>query len=169
MTKRARTTAALVLMTAALSVAPAASAHGLRDVLWRIANEASVRQDGIGDRAATTQNGAANGSAIDQNGDNLTASVHQSGDANSAAIRQFGRNNTGAITQNGAGNETCLIQFGRNVNGEIVQNGDGARTGVLQTRHASMPIPVEMCQTDRRHAGGLILSAARLTVFGNRR
>ena len=165
---RKTTAVAAALMVAALSVAPQASAQSFRDVLRRIANEASVRQNGAGDRAATTQRGAANGSAIEQNGDNLTASVRQNGDANNAAIRQFGRNNAGSITQNGSGNDACLIQFGRNVNGEIVQNGDGGRTGVLQTPRASMPIPVEMCQTDRHHAAGLIMAAARLSILGVR-
>jgi hypothetical protein len=157
-------------MVAALSVAPQASAHGFRDVLRRIANEASVRQDGRSDRAATTQNGAANGSAIEQNGDNLTASVRQSGDANNAAIRQFGSNSTGSITQNGSGNDACLLQIGRNVNGEIVQNGDNQSTGLLQTRRGSVPIPVETCQSyDRHHAAGLIMQVARRSILGKRR
>ena len=166
---RKTTAVAAALMVAAMNFAPQASAHGLRDVLRRIANEASVRQNGSNDRAATAQSGGANGSLIEQNGDSLTASVRQNGDANNAAIRQFGRNNTGSITQNGSGNDACLIQFGRSVNAEIVQNGDGGRTGVLQTPRASMPIPVEMCQTDRHHAAGLIASAVRLSILGSRR
>jgi hypothetical protein len=96
--------------------------------------------------------------------------VQQNGDANSAAIRQIGRNSTGSITQNGAGNAACLIQVGRNVNGEIVQNGDGQSTGLLQTRHRSMPIPVETCQSyDRRHAVGFLMRATRAALFEGRR
>ena len=170
--KKAYKTAAVAaaLMMGALSVAPQASAHGACDVLRRITNEASVRQDGAGDRAATTQAGAANGSAIEQNGDNLTASVSQNGDANTAAIRQFGRNSTGSITQNGSGNEACLIQVGRNVSGEIVQNGDNQSTGLLQTRRGSVPIPVETCQSyNRHHAVGLIMQVARRSILANRR
>lgn len=168
---KARKTAAVAaaLMMGAISVAPPASAHGARDWLRLIANEASARQDGAGDRAATAQVGAANGSAIEQNGDNLSASVSQNGDANTAAIRQFGRNSTGSITQNGSGNEACLIQVGRNVSGEIVQNGDNQSTGLLQTGHRSMPIPVEICQSyDRHHAIGLIRHVALRSILGTR-
>jgi len=170
--KKARKASAIAtaLVIAAVGVAPQASAHGFRDVVQRLANEASVQQDGAADRAATTQNGAANGSAIQQSGDNLTANVQQNGDGNTAAIRQFGRNSTGSITQNGSGNDACLIQVGRNVNGEIVQNGDNQSTGLLQTRHRSIPIPVEMCQShDRRHAAGFLMRTARLALIASRR
>ncbi len=170
MNKNARIVAAAALMTAAFCVAPPASAFGLRDVLRQAANEAIVQQHGRGNGAATTQNGAANGSMIEQTGEHHTASVRQNGDTNTAAIRQFGANNAGAITQNGSGNDACLVQVGRNVSGEIVQNGDNETTGVLQTRRAAVPIPVELCQDYHgRHAGRLVMQAAWGSMFGVKR
>lgn len=89
----------------------------------RIANSATVNQEGAGNAGAVTQNGQ----------------------ANAALIGQYGYDNSATIRQDGYGNAACIIQSGVGHEGVINQSGDFNGIGLVQTNLRSRVIPADQC------------------------
>lgn len=96
---------------------------GIATAQPRIANSATVSQDGAGNAGAVTQNGQ----------------------ANQALIAQYGYNHSATIRQDGYGNAACIIQSGAGHQGAITQSGDFNGVGLVQNNLRSRIIPADQC------------------------
>jgi VCBS repeat-containing protein len=85
----------------------------------------TVYQNGRGNTAISTQDGAYNRTVIGQNGRWNSADTSQRGRHNIVGVGQFGAGHTVVATQDGSGNAVGVIQAGRNNHATSTQVGAG--------------------------------------------